>query len=111
MKAKPDTTAPQTIAHNTAASGAASIITLPAVSGERYVLDYIAWSYAGTPTSGNIEVNDATNSVILYELDITVGGPGHALFPERGLLCPTGASIVITLANGLQTKHLNIAYR
>jgi hypothetical protein len=111
MKMLNDTVAKTTTAYNTAASGGASTITIAAATGERWTIDWVAWSYAADPTAGALTITDATTSATLFSVDITVGGPGEFIFHERGLQVTAGSGVTITLADGSQTKKLNVQYR
>lgn len=111
MQAFPDTVARQAYAYNTAASGSDSVITLNAVAGSQHVLDAVYWGYDATPSSGSITIHDTTNNATLLKLPVIESG-GQALpIPERGLLCPTAATITITLADGSANSYLSIFYR
>lgn len=106
MEMLPDTVAKQVTNYNTTASGNAAVITLAAATDNYHVIDWITWSYAGTPTSGALTIQDTTNNTTLLSIDITAGGPGELGFAERGLVIPKGAAATITLADGSQTKKL-----
>jgi len=112
MKARPDTTAIQDLAYNTAASGGDSVIDLAAADGEYHVLDWIIWSYAADPTNGALVVTDTTNNTVKFSVDITVGGPGELVFGDRGMYPPIkGIALEVKLVDGDQTKKLNVQSR
>lgn len=82
-----------------------------ASSDDNIVIDWVGWSYAGTPTSGALTIADATNSNTVFSVDITAGGPGEFGFAERGLRIAKNAQVTVTLADGSQTKKLTVGYR
>ena len=79
------------IKHDASANAAAAIT----VAGANFV-DWVAWSYSGTPTAGGITIS--VDGSVIFNHDITVGGPGQWRFePAIGAL---GTAVVITLAKG-----------
>ena len=111
MFSLPDTVAIQSTVLNAVASGNAAVITLNAVTNNYHVLDWLVWSYADTPTNGNILVHDVTNNTDLLSADITTSGPGGLFFSERGMRCPRNSAITVTLADGSVNGKLTIQYR
>lgn len=97
--------------YNTAASGSNSVITVNAVTNEYNVLDWVAWSYATAPTSGELTIVDSTNNTTLLAADITASGPGQFVFGDRGLVAPLSAEVTITLLDGTAAKKLTIQKR
>lgn len=87
--------------------GGATVITIPpATSKDILVLYALTFSYAVAPTNGNITV--ALGSQQLLDVAVTAVGPHHwewvgGLYDEDG----RGGDLVITLADGAQTKKLN----
>lgn len=80
------------------ASNTAAVVTYAAAGvGVAHVLSGIAWSYSGTPTAGNLKVEDGAATVL--SLDITSAGPGFIPFdpPKKGA---ANSALVITLAAG-----------
>lgn len=111
MRSLPDTVAKQTVEYNTAASGGDSNISLAANSEQYNVIDWVAWSYNGAPTSGSLEIKNNTANTTLLKVDITAGGPGELVFGDRGLVGAKGAELLITLADGTQTSMLTVQSR
>ena len=109
MKALPSTIAQQALATNTAASGAASIITLTPESGGYVVLNWLIWSYKIDPIDGLLTI--AATGMDTLPAYITVGGPGEMMFSDSGLVGPKDAVMTITLADGTADKHLTVQYR
>lgn len=87
---------------NLPAANTAAVITLAAITGQRQVINLVAWSYSGTPTGGNLKIEDDTTSVL--DLDITASGPGSIIFgaanEDGGLASSLDKKLVITLAAG-----------
>lgn len=90
------------------ASGTAAVVTIPANADEFWAIDWITWSYAGTPTNGNLQVS--IGGVVVWQVDITVGGPGHIEF-KRPLYGAKNQAVVVTLANGGVANKVNVRYR
>ncbi len=84
-----------------AAAGTVPQPTVPGVvpppTGLSHVISGIDWSYSGNPTGGNVQVTD--NGDVVFNLDITNGGPGQLIFwpPRQG---QPNTAMVITLAAG-----------
>lgn len=84
------------------APGAATpaVCTKAASADQFYCIDWIRWSYDGTPTGGKVTV--AVGGVTIDEFDITSGGPGIMRYdpplyvPEQTL----NQAVVVTLASG-----------
>lgn len=83
---------------NTAAANTAVVVTVTAypTSSPRNV-KYVAWSLDATPATA-IALTFASNSVTLFQIDITTGGPGFFEFPSDGIPGANGNTIVVTLA-------------
>lgn len=90
------------------ASGTEAVITIPANADQFWCLDWISWSYGGTPTNGNLQVS--IGGVVVWQIDITVGGPGHIYF-KPGLYGRKNQAVVVTLANGGVANKVNVRYR
>lgn len=108
MFARPDTFSKQTIGYNTAASGAASVITLAAPVAGYNVIDWVSWSYAAAPSSGELTITDGITTIKSH---ILAGGPGYIHFGERGACFAINTAVTVTLADGSATKTLNVQYR
>lgn len=115
MRGYPDTINLTGVATNTAASGAASVITLPTPpAGEQNVIDWVLCSYGAAPTAGLLTITNVAqmNGVATtVSTDVTAGGTLPIHFGDRGLRGVLAAAMVITLADGSQAKDLNVGYR
>ena len=92
-----------------AAAGSAAVITIPAVAGQFWVIDWISASYAATPTAGLLTIH--IGGVLVYQVDITASGPVHIDLGMPIYREIANQSVVITLAAGGQAKNLNVRYR
>lgn len=98
------------------ASGTDAVVTLPADPDQFFVIDWISWSYAGAPTNGSLRVQ--IGGVTVWQVDITVGGPGHLEF-DRPLYTNTraqgqparGEAVEVRLFNGGVANKVNVRYR
>lgn len=90
------------------ASGTAAVVTIAADNEEFWAIDWISWSYGGDPTSGNLQVS--IGGVVVWQIDITVGGPGHIEF-EKPIYGLKNQAVVVTLANGGVANKVNVRYR
>lgn len=88
----------------------AAAVSLAAEAQQRHVIDQIAWSYAGTPTAGNLKI--AVAGVDVWSVDIVADGPGFIPFPN-GFDCGVNKLVVVTLAaaGAACTGKLNVSYR
>jgi hypothetical protein len=79
-------------------SNAAAVVTYSAVVGQAHVVSAVGWSYSGTPTGGNIKIEDGSGNTVL-SLDVTTGGAGVLKFDpyKRGT---TNTALIVTLAAG-----------
>jgi hypothetical protein len=112
MKNIPDTVSEQTIVRNSAASGGDCTVQINAIADNYHVIDWIKWSYGGSPSSGELKIVDNTvSNTILDNTLITTGGPGQFAHPPSGFKCASGSQISIVLIDGGQSKTLVIAYR
>lgn len=105
--AEPDAT--PYVATAATASGTNAVITVAASADDFWVIDWISWSYDGTPIGGGLTVT--IGGVTVYQLDITAAGPGHIEF-VRGLHIPIlNRAVVVALLNGTTANKVNIRYR
>ncbi len=76
-----------------------AILTYAAVAGYAHVLgDGIAWSYDGTPTAGNLKIEDGAGNVV-FSMDITAAGAGFVpLDPYKEMT--VNRDCIVTLAAG-----------
>jgi hypothetical protein len=79
-------------------SNTAAVLNYAAVSDRRHVLDGLQWSYSGTPTAGNLKVEDGAGTTV-FSLDVTAAGPGFIPF-EPALAGRTNTALIVTLAAG-----------
>jgi|GEM_PF-4037412 len=91
----------------------AAAITGPAsaseVGGRAYVVAGIAWSYSGPPTGGRLTITD--NAVIVFDLDVTAGGPGVVVFDPPIRTADNKAMVITLTAGGVGiTGKLNANY-
>jgi hypothetical protein len=80
------------------AANAAAAVTYAGASGVTHCVGQLCWSYNGTPTGGNLKIEDGSGNTI-FSLDITQSGPGIILFnpPKKGA---AGNALIVTLAAG-----------
>lgn len=104
-----DQDASPSLATASANAGAATVITIAAVTDQFWVLDWIAWSYATTPTAGGITVT--IGGVLVFDLSIPAAGDGFIAFDGPLYRELAGKAMVITLADGNAVGKLNIRYR
>lgn len=93
----------QSVPHSTGdvhapSSNTAAVLSYAAVADRRHTIGLIAWSYSGTPTGGNLKVEDGAGTTV-FSLDITTGGPGFLPFAPP-LSGSRSTALVITLAAG-----------
>jgi hypothetical protein len=82
------------------AANTAAVVTYAAIAGLRHVVTGIAWSYVGgTPTGGNIKIEDVAGTVV-FSLDIDKSGPGSFEFPIPKKSAAVNTAMIITLAAG-----------
>lgn len=93
----------------TETDAAASIITIAASPEHFHVIDWIAGSYASTPTNGLLTVT--IGGTLVFQVAITAGGAFHFEF-DRPLYVPTkNQEVIVTLADGGVVSRLNVRYR
>jgi hypothetical protein len=90
------------------ASGTDAVVTIPASADEFWAIDWITWSYDDVPTGGNLQVS--IGGVVVWQVDITAGGPGHIEF-EKALYGLKNQAVVVTLADGSVANKVNVRYR
>ena len=73
----------------------AAIVSYPAAPTVYHVLSGIAWSYNAAPTGGNITI--VMNGSTVFNLDVTVSGPGFFPFPKPKRF-GVGDAVTVTLA-------------
>lgn len=105
--AEPDAT--PYLATAATASGTNAVVTLAADHDQFWVIDWISWSYGGPPTGGKLEVS--IGGVIVFQIDITAGGPGHVDFSRPLYIPALNRAVVVTLTNGTVANKLNVRYR
>ncbi len=79
-------------------SNTAAVITYAATTAKSHVLTGIVWSYSGTPTAGNLKIENGSGTTV-FSIDITGGGPGVIYFDpfKAGSI---NTAMIITLAAG-----------
>src|SRR5262249_33890385 len=67
-------------------------------SGVQHCLSGVAWSYSGTPTNGNLKIEDGSGNTV-FSMDITAAGAGFLPFvpPKKGT---ANTALILTLAAG-----------
>lgn len=103
-----DNEAQPKLARATTASGTAAVVTIAAKADEFWVIDWITWSYDDDPVGGRLTVE--IGGVLVWDIDITVGGPGHIEF-TGALYGSKNQAVVVTLANGGAAQKVNLRYR
>lgn len=80
-------------------SNTAAVVTYAAgAAGVKHCLAGVYFSYNGTPTNGNLKIEDGSGNTV-FSADITAAGPGY--FPFFPPLKGTAATaLIITLAAG-----------
>lgn len=99
------------------ASSADAVITIVAEAEEFWALDWIAWSYAETPSAGSLNVTIGGTEVL--DFDIVEGGPGLFDFNRQPLYTNLTAAgepkkneeVVITLVGAGTVGKVNVRYR
>lgn len=81
------------------AANTAAVVTYAATPGVKHCLMGIIWSYNGTPTNGNIKIEDGAGNVVL-SADIVAAGPGILVFPRPKKAAAANVAMIITLAAG-----------
>jgi hypothetical protein len=93
-----DPTKPGIAGDSTNGTNAAAVLTYAAAgAGVSHVLGGIFWSYNATPTGGRLTVADGGTTI--FDIDITVSGPGYFPF-SRAIKGTANSALTITLAAG-----------
>lgn len=95
-------------ARNAQSAGTDAVVTIAADANEFWAIDWISWSYSADPVGGRLTVT--IGGTVVWEVDITVGGPGHIEF-LKPLYGSKNAAVVITLKDGSATNKVNVRYR
>lgn len=86
---------PQT---NTAAINTDVVITLTALPGSaRRSIEKVIWSHDGDPASATRLTIESPASTVLFDIDITKGGPGFIDFGKPGIRGAEGQALVARL--------------
>lgn len=105
--AEPDAT--PYLATAATASGTNAVVTIAADANQFWVIDWISWSYGGTPTGGKLGVT--IGGVLVYQIDITASGHGHVDFVRPLHIPILNRAVVVTLTNGTVANKVNVRYR
>lgn len=83
---------------STPSANSTATLNYAAAAGAAHCLGQVAWSYSGTPTGGNLKIEDGSGNTV-FSMDITAGGPGSIVFgpPKRG---SANTALIISLAAG-----------
>lgn len=83
---------------HTPTSNTAATFTYAAVPGKQHNISSVVWSYSGSPTGGNLKIEDGSGTTV-FSVDITSAGPGFIPFGPaiRG---STNTAMIVTLAAG-----------
>lgn len=91
---------PQFASKLDASANAAASVTIAADPDQFWVLDWIAWSYDGTP-SGSLTVS--IGGTVVFEVDVITGGQGLLRFDGAEIYNAAqtkNEALVVTLAAG-----------
>lgn len=80
------------------ASNTAATLNFAAAVRVSHCLGQVAYSYDGTPTGGNLKIEDGPGNTV-FSMDIKAAGPGSVAFrpPKKGT---PGLALIITLTTG-----------
>lgn len=93
---KPLFPTPQT---NTAAINTAVVITLAALtSPSRRSIERVIWSHDGDPAAATRLTIESPSGTVLFDVDITKGGPGFIDFGKPGIRGAEGEALIARLA-------------
>ena len=93
-----------TFTNDPGSDNADAVVTISNTEGNKIVIEGIQWSYSADPIGGNLKVESLGS--IIWEVDITVAGPGFIPFPiiedfrkriQGGLKGTSDEELVITL--------------
>ena len=82
-----------------AAANTAVVLTYAAVSGRLNAIGQLIVSYSGTPTGGNVKVEDGAGNTV-FQVDIVAGGPTIIPLDDDPILGSANTALIITLAAG-----------
>jgi len=83
--------------HGPAANTAAVVTYNQNIAGLHHVITGVAWSYSDDPTGGKLTITGSTTGIV-FEHEITTGGPGYFAFPVPKQF--DVETVTITLAAG-----------
>lgn len=78
-------------------ANAAAVVTRPAPATGRTWITKATWSYSNDPAGGRLWIQDG--ATVIFDIDITRGGPGSLQFNNDGRSSP-GNALTVTLAAG-----------
>jgi hypothetical protein len=91
--------------YNSASSGVDATVYLAAQAGRSHVLFGVAYSYAGTPTAGTIQIQSPSGTVVFNETTTSAGS-----FPfQDGLKFPKGNDVRVTLTHAGSNGVKNVS--
>jgi hypothetical protein len=79
------------------AANVAAVVQYGGQNGLSHAIYGVAWSYNGSPTGGNLMIQDGVT--VVFQVDITAAGPGSFNFAAP-LQISVGSTMTITLAAG-----------
>jgi hypothetical protein len=79
------------------AANAAATTGYGGIGGYSHAIGGVAWSYNGTPTGGNLIIQDGSTTI--FQIDVTAAGPGFIPF-DPPLAITAGNALTATLAAG-----------
>jgi hypothetical protein len=84
---------------NVPASNTNAVITYAAgAAGVRHCIGGVAWSYSASPTGGRLKIEDGSGNIV-FDIDITAGGPGFVPFAQP-LQGTAATALIVTLTAG-----------
>lgn len=89
--------------------GVDAVVTLPAVTGNAYTIQHMAYSYSDTPLNGNMLITSGGTPI--FDLDHTRSGEYVYNDKEDGIQTGINEVVVITLAHAGATPKLFVQYR
>ena len=99
---------PQT---NTAAINTDVVITIPAITGARASVERVIWSHDGDPAAATRLTIESPSGTVLFDIDITKGGPGELDFGKPGFRGAEGQALLVRMnlaANANTIGTLNV---
>lgn len=90
---------------NTAAANTDVVITLAAIASDdsnssdaaKRTIKYVAWSHDEDPTNPTRLTIESPSGTVLFDVDITKGGPGELTFPNDGIPGAAGQALLARL--------------